>query len=471
MSGSTRDVLKYRGSALPSEIVEPRDGDVEENERLIEWKKGAVPEAIQTNTRSRRNKKDQTTSESTTPASEETTSKKKWTWIKKTVGPRVERPRPRFISFALFYFWFLQFLRIFPFLFRVNYRFSNPKLSRADALRQRYRYLLDRIQVLRVHLWLTIAVFNSKGGAGKSPTITYMAALFEALAGGGNVLVDMNQNRGNASRWLGVRTSDTLSLRDGIQLGEQLSDIDDFIVRTEVHRQTGLRVITSADMDAKADAFEKKDVVDFYVRLKRVFQSVFLDTGNGMSHSCNLAALEVSDTQVFVAKWDDDADIAGIQETLDGYFDREFGPKLRAQAYFVVLGTGYNWKIERTFELFCQRVFDAYSDANKGEDKSTLDPREYQARVDYLMSIYGITIDRFFMVPFSTFIKNKKTVNVSRRKMGLGTQVGYMEPIVAALESKLASEPVIEDNATVFQNALADLRQKIEVQTPNKEES
>jgi len=389
---------------------------------------------------------------------------------KKVIGPKYVRPRPR-RGLPLVLFWIQQVLRLVPLMWGTEFHFSNPKLTFKDALLQRYFYLWNRLKDLSETISRTVTVLNSKGGAGKSPTILYLAALYHRITGSWNILLDMNQNFGTIARLAGIRRSDTLSLRDAIRLGRDLETKTDFKTRAKAHRQTGLRIISSADMDATEDVFSVAEIVNLHDKADRIFDSVFQDTGNGMSHSCNIAAVLTADALVFPAIWDNDDAIIGIQETLDGYFERGYGSNIHKLGYFVVLGTNPKWNKEEVFAKFCARIFAAFSAAHHGPEPEKMDPVKLQEETDRLMQMLGIRLERFFMVPFSKYIKNKKVVDTSQRKMGLASKVGYLEVLVSIYENGIDKDPVSEDAGVKFEAELARLFQ-ISAASPNaKEES
>lgn len=389
---------------------------------------------------------------------------------KKVVGPKFERPRPR-RGLPLALYWVQQIVRLIPLLWGTEFHFSNPKLTRMDALIQRYTYLEDRLLTLSETRSRTITVLNSKGGGGKTPTIAYLAALYHEITGSWNILLDMNQNVGTLARLVGIRKSDTLSLRDAIQLGKNLTTKTDFKVRTKIHRQTGLRVISSADMDAKEDMFAIEEVVDLHDKAYRIFDSVFQDTGNGMSHSCNIAAVQTADALVFPAVWDNDDAIIGIQETLDGYFERGYGSNIHKLGYFAVLGTNPKWNKEEVFAKFTARIFAAFSAAHHGPNPEKMDSLKLQEETDRLMQMLGIRIERFFMVPFSKYINDKRVVDTASHKMGLASKTGYSEVLVSIFENDTEKDPSSEDAGVKFEEELARLFQISNARPNLKEES
>jgi hypothetical protein len=443
-------VEAHASSALKPETVRPREGAAEQRDPEI----SLIDEPKPPKNRPGRQKKQ---------------SEKKAERSRKIIGPKVHRPRPR-RGIPLVLYWMQQIVRRIPLLWGTEFYFSNPKLTRLDALLQRYIYLKERLKDLSESRSRTVTVLNSKGGAGKTPTIVYLAAIYHKITGSWNILLDMNQNLGTASRLLGIRKSDTLQLRDAIDLDDALTTKTDFKERTKAHRQTGLRVVASADMDSTEDEFSVEQIVNLHHKADRIFDSVFQDTGNGMSHSCNIAAVQTANALVFPAIWDNDDAITGIQETLDGYFERGYGLNIHELGYFVVLGTDPKWNKEDIFKKFGHRIFAAFSAAHHGPDPEKMDSKELDREADRLMQTLGITIDRFFMVPFSKYIKAKKVTDTTRRRMGLASKVGYLEVLVSIYENDISKDSSTHHVAENYEESIARLSEITSSGHKNKEE-
>jgi len=444
-----------QSSALQPETIRPRKDAVEVKDPEISLEDEQTPP------------KKRFKSSAKSPAAKSPSKEKK---TRKVVGPKYERPRPR-RGLPLVLYWIQQVVRHVPRLWGVEFYFSNPKLTQKDELLQRFFYLWNRLKDLSETISRTVTVLNSKGGAGKSPTILYLAAIYHKITGSWNILLDMNQNFGTIARLAGIRRSDTLSLRDAIRLGGKLRTKTDFKTRTKAHRQTGLRIVSSADMDSTEDVFSVAEIVDLHNKADRIFDSVFQDTGNGMSHSCNIAAVETADALVFPAVWDNDDAIVGIQETLDGYFERGYGSNIHELGYFVVLGTDPKWNKEEIFAKFSARIFAAFSAAHHGPLPEEMETEKLKEETQRLMELLGIRIERFFMVPFSKYIKDKKVVNTSHRKMGLASKVGYLEVLVSIYENGIAKDPSSRDYGVKFEEELARLFQITDASPIPKEES
>ncbi|MGV9001816.1 MAG: hypothetical protein ACOH18_02580 [Candidatus Saccharimonadaceae bacterium] len=351
-------------------------------------------------------------------------------------------------------------------------RFSNPILSEKD--RQYYELGTRRPHMKRnaVRKPRIVTVLNPKGGSGKTPTAAYLAIYAQEYTGNPCTLIDMNQNFGSTWRWVGVSQSDTITVYYAVT-SSPFSNIDEFHAKTAIHQETGLRFIGSEDMDTTTavGAIIQKDqssLPDEEVRMsvfrrfrafirniKRFSHSVFIDTGNGMSHASHTAAVDAGDVLVFPANWNNDDDIAGIQEGVHGYITRGYGPKLRQRAFYVVYGAP---DLDKgvIYEKFCERVFAAYVAANFESGTLSAMNSEYrqQKAREYAENI-GITIDRLYLVPWSKYIAQKHVASADIAKVGVPTSLAFIHVLDDIYSLNIDSDPAVVDPTADVDSQLA----------------
>lgn len=375
----------------------------------------------------------------------------------KVVGPKVERPRPR-SGMPLILFGVQQVIRPIPLMWGVDYRFTNPNRTKRDALKQNYDALMELLVDLAEHHRRIITVMNSKGGAGKTPTSCYMGSIFQEVTNNQSMLLDLNQNVGTANDFLGISRFKTLRLIEAIETRATLMRLSVLSEKAKAHRQTGLRLIASEDADAEdvnaeSVKYTRKEYESLVKNVDEAVHSIFVDTGNGMSHPSNLAAIETADAMVFSGLWDENSKLKGIAETLKGYIVRGFGEKIWKHAYIVINATPPNLSKEKAFETFSELVFDSmYSSSD-----AITDVEERKRRTKILMDHLGIKFERFFIVPYSRHIDKDKVVDVRPRVMGLATKVAYLELLVAIYGAKLEKDPEPVNTPDVFEQELAGL--------------
>jgi hypothetical protein len=293
-------------------------------------------------------------------------------------------------------------------------------------------------------------------------------------------LIDFNQNVGSTWRWVGVAQSDTITVYSAVT-SKPFGDRDEFDKATAIH-ESGLRFIGSEDMDtttavgqilgrdqAGLDNEEVRLRVfrrfrAFIQNVKRFSHSVFIDTGNGMSHASHTAAIDAADAIVLPGSWKDDDDIAGIQETVHGYINRGFGPKLRQRAFYMVYGCP-NVKKEVIFERFCERVFEAYVVATfKKEYYEAMEPELRNEKAREYADTLGITIDRLYVVPWSKYIASKKVASGEIAKVGVPTSLAILNVLDDIYALDVETDPVESDFTANIDAQLALLYTQMQVQ-------
>jgi|GEM_PF-4072687 len=395
------------------------------------------------------------------PSSESTQRR----WPRPTLAPKTDRPAP-LSGGRLVLSWLQRLLVLLARVITLGFvrvrRFSNPALNKKDQRQYELWTRLKRLLRNAVRRPRVVTVVNSKGGSGKTPNTTYLGVFAQEYTGNPCTLIDMNQNFGSTWRWVGVSQSDTITVYSAVT-SKPFAHIDEFHAVTAIHKETGLRFIGSEDMDTTTAIGEiiKQDQTTlpdeevrtrvfrrfraFIQNIKRFSHSVFIDTGNGMSHASHTAAVDAGDVLVFPASWKDDDDIAGIQETVHGYINRGYGPKLRQRAFYMVYGCP-NLKKETIYERFCERVFAAYVAANfKGTSFAEMDPTYRKQKAREYADNLGITIDRLYLVPWSDYIAQKHVASAKISTVGTPTSLAIIQVLDDIYALNIDTDPAETD--------------------------
>lgn len=420
--------------------------------------------------------------------------KKPWVWPKPTLEPKHDRP-PSLSGFKLVLSWIRRSLvfiaRVLTLGFKQVRRISNPKLNKRDALHyaieaelqrqlEELRMRLERLKRNAVHRPRTVTIVNSKGGSGKTPTATYLGVFAQEYTGNACTLIDINQNFGTTWRRVGVSQADTITVYAALT-SAPFGHIDEFNAVTAIHYETGLRFIGSEDMDTTAAVgqilnLENVDLANeevqrkvfrrfkaFIQNIKRFSHSVFIDTGNGMSHASHIAAVNAADVLVLPANWSDDDDIAGIQETVHGYINRGYGPKLRQRAFYAVFGAP-DLKKEVIYEQFCDRVFAAYVAAKfKKGTLEAMDPQYREQKTREYVDNLGITIDRLYLVPWSSYIAEKNVAaSAVIDKVGMPTSLAITHVLDDIYGLNIDTDPAEVESSIDIEGQLTLLYQQMQ---------
>lgn len=471
-------------SAFESEIVNPRVDEILD----------ASTEEVDGASASRRNRR-ATTGDTAT----ESKPKYRWVWEKNPV----KRPVPERFSLPLILFWIFVAIRAVLHVFSIDWRFNNPQLTRVDDLLQRKRIAKRKLKRYSRFRRRTIAVFNSKGGAGKSPTIAHLLASVRKIMGLVPLLIDMNQNFGKTLINL-LRPGTSLGMKEAIERSAEFSD--EFLDRHAGLSARGkVQIIVSEDIDGQVVEDDEEDeilteqeiqavigehfngapievnevqrLVNLALRKKRrekkreAFRKeverikavarqagkyrklIGIDTGNGMSHAANVAAMEVADALLFVGHWSDKEALGGVGDTIWGYFRRKFFLKISQRGFVVIVGVPSKVSKEQVYKRLGEEIFQAlHSDHEKVKDQV-----ERARLIDEYMRSLCITPERMFIIPYSKHIANRQLISGKTKIIGLDAKVAYMELMVSIYEIEILRDTIQENTPESFKEAFDKL--------------
>jgi hypothetical protein len=390
---------------------------------------------------------------------EQQKSKYRWTWG----GNKPKRPIPERFSLPLIIYWFKIVSRTILHVVSVDWRFTNPQLTRIDDLMQRKRAAKRKLKRYSRFRRRTIAVFNSKGGAGKSPTIAHLLASVRKIMGLIPLLIDMNQNFGKTLINL-LRPGASLGMKEAIERSDEFSD--EFLDRNAGLSARGkVQIIVSEDIDDQIIVSEDIDdqrekyrvMVD---RIKAVatqagkFRKLIgIDTGNGMSHPANQAAMEVADALLFVGLWTDKEALGGIGDTIWGYYRRKFLYKISQKGFVVIVGVPPKLTKQQVFARLGEEIFQAM----RRDHEKVKDPEERSREIAKYMQTLCIKPERLFIIPFSKHIAKRSLISGKTKVIGLAAKVAYMELMVAIYELESLKDALPENIPESFEEAFRKL--------------
>jgi len=161
----------------------------------------------------------------------------------------------------------------------------------------------------------TIFVANPKGGAGKTPTVLSLSAVFARHGGAGVLAYDNNQTRGT----LGWRTeqgpheSTVLDLLPRVEYllgtGAQAADLASFVHHQTRDRYDVLR--SKPSLLAHEQRFDAASVDAIHAVAAKYYRLIIIDSGNDESDEMWLRALELADQLVVATTTRDDHAEAG----------------------------------------------------------------------------------------------------------------------------------------------------------------
>lgn len=476
-------------SAFESEIVNPRVDEIID----------ASTEEAEESSASRRNRRAVNGATAT-----DSKPKYRWVWEKNPV----KRPVPERFSLPLILFWIFVAIRAVLHVFSVDWRFNNPQLTRIDDLLQRKRIAKRKLKRYSRFRRRTIAVFNSKGGAGKSPTIAHLVASVRKIMGLVPLLIDMNQNFGKTLINL-LRPGASLGLKEAIERSDEFSD--EFLDRHAGMSARGkVQIIVSQDIDGQTSVsneeeeeqeLTKEEIQALWLqhrdetdsleesvqklqaqinleqrkrrrekrreifrkkveRIKAVAREagkyrklIGIDTGNGMSHEANIAAMEIADALLFVGLWSDTEALGGIGDTIWGYFRRKFFLKISQRGFVVIVGVPPKVKKEQVYKRLGEEIFKALHH----EPEKVTDVAERARLADNYLRYLCITPERLFIIPYSKHVATRQLISGKTKIIGLAAKVAYMELMVSIYELEIRRDLVLANAPESFEEAYEKL--------------
>ncbi len=200
--------------------------------------------------------------------------------------------RPRYKRFVLHWLYFWTYARLG--LYRLKFA-PRPIVSLREQFDRNDRVIFDLASRKRA----CGATANSKGGAGKTPTATNLIATLDEHGKKSTLLIEANENAGNAAAMLGVDRDETLTLRAYLASLEAFGNHDALDSALGHHRHTSVAVIAS-DPNSNRSITGKR-YVEGAINATRCYRAVMQDLGNGLANQSNLGAMRVATVPFVVA--------------------------------------------------------------------------------------------------------------------------------------------------------------------------
>lgn len=344
------------------------------------------------------------------------------------------RPKPS-EGLPLLLYGIKRFWQLFLGLFKKDWEFVNPKMTRHDQAKNDVEVLgakLNRISMSLVEFVLTVV--NSKGGVGKTPLLAYLTMVYAHYSNNPTVALDLNQNEGTLHRMFGLLRSQTLTLSEALRRRKELTTWKAIAPLMAAHEQTGVRLLASEDIDLDVtDVSEFDELID---GMSSASHLVGIDTGNGKGYAASRSAVGKSNALVYATLWENREDaFEGIASTITGYLTRGMIDQVYKRSYMVVSGTPRNMTKQQVYDTFVDYIFGIWGLLEKGiteERRMELltDAKAQAERKEKLMKWLGIRFDRFYIVPASRYIKTTRKADVRSSVIGLETLRAYLQILV-----------------------------------------
>lgn len=312
---------------------------------------------------------------------------------------------------------------------KVDRQLAGPKPSKLDQLLRMYK-LLNHIAKTTQRI---ICVINSKGGAGKTPVATGLAATLQWAIKTICGIIDANENNGTTGKRLGIGRDGLMLLRGAMADLDAISNLNKMSMVLGKHDQTGLIALLS-NPSATNDRF----TLEQFVQLATVFfgnvHSGVLDTGNGNEHPANEGSFQVADFALFSAWAPKPDSFEGLVSSMDAYYKLGYAEKVHS-SYIVISATSKKDTKEKFYKMLQNLVAELVKEEQPG---ATI------AR-DLKMDELGITVENIFLIPFSQYIQGDSSdtivpaVDMDPAVTGVDTLIAFAELAIAIFLSEVPS--------------------------------
>jgi hypothetical protein len=302
-----------------------------------------------------------------------------------------------------------------------------------------YSYQLREIVRTSKDWQRVLCVMASKGGAGKTPLIVYLAALFAFATSTTNLVVEANENDGTVKSRYNLNRDSQAILSDVVK---NTSLVENHLKATKSlgkFEQTTVWALLSSE-NATDNMFLMADLWRMFNVLRPSFSNVWGDTGNGNRHATNELMFLESDEVLFPALAGNSDTHGTVIATMINLYGAGHKKKLQERAMIVISAAkeSEGHTVEKFLEIFrtiaAKEVKPRY-DYEKDEIVAplwTTDPDQLLRDLgfSYDPKTKELTGENIFLVQYSTWIDDGNVVSVRPEDVGLKTIVDYLKVAV-----------------------------------------
>jgi len=285
-----------------------------------------------------------------------------------------------------------------------------------------------------------VSVLGSKGGVGKTPLATYLAALLAYVTHRRILIVDANHNEGTTGLSLGISRDKRTLLLAAIKNPSILDSSDHTREGLGFHQESGLWALLS-NPNSITENVTMKEFIELLFFLLWRFDSVVTDGGNGIAHSTQNGAAYVCDSLLFPALATKPSSFEIAMSTMLGFHDLGHEEKVK-NGLKIVSATGRKATRKEYVEHYRELIYKFASNEfdPRGGDNEAQVPNIWYNRGDELMETLGIREENFFLVPVDKHIKQERVVTLNREFVAMSTLIAYMRILVRIFQMSVPDE-------------------------------
>jgi MinD-like ATPase involved in chromosome partitioning or flagellar assembly len=308
---------------------------------------------------------------------------------------------------------------------------------------KQYRIFMDlaeQLSVLMMDRKRMISVLGSKGGIGKTPLGTFLAALIALVSRRRTLIVDANHNEGTTGPALDISRDGRVLLLAAIKNPSLLDSSDQLRDGLGFHKESGLLALLSNPNSITENVTMKQSTTLLFFLFKR-FDAVVNDGGNGIAHPIINGSASVGDVLLFPALATKPSSFRTAMTTMLGFYDLGHKDKVR-NGLKVVSATGRKRTRKEFVDHYRQLIekFASYEMDPRGDDDEKRVRNPWFNKSEELMAALGICEENIFLVPESKHIRLERVVTLKREYVGMPALIAYMRILVRVFQMSVPSE-------------------------------
>lgn len=307
-----------------------------------------------------------------------------------------------------------------------------------------YSYQLREIVRTSNDWQRVLCVMASKGGAGKTPLIVYLAALFAFATSTTNLVVEANENDGTVKSRYNLNRDSQAILSDVVKNTRLVEDHLKATKSLGKFEQTTVWALLSSE-NATDNMFLMADLWRMFNVLRPSFSNLWGDTGNGNRHATNELMFLESDEVLFPALAGNSDTHGTVIATMINLHGAGHKKKLQERSKIVISAAkeSEGHTVEKFLEIFRTIAAKEVKPRYDYEKDEIVEPL-WTTDPDQLLRDLGFSYDpttkeltggNIFLVQHSDWIDDGNVVSVRPEDVGLRTIVDYLKIAVKIFSS------------------------------------
>lgn len=277
----------------------------------------------------------------------------------------------------------------------------------------------------------TIAVMQTKGGAGKTPVSVSIAVHASFAARIQVTFMEINENDGTALTKLGTVREGHALITDVAKDTGLIDTSIKLVSRAGKHPQVPVYSILSDPVNENYNGITLRHMVEAGKTAQQLAPLTVFDTGNGLA--TNEAAFLLADVVLVPMFVEDDTTFETAITTLINLWKMGHSEKVANNVRLVVPGV----KDDRDVSTYMKKLLSAAEPAARASGNS-----EWKNDPQKMLEEIGVSEDKINVIAYSSRMKEREYISVLPDEMGIHNIIDTLNLLVSCLDMPLQSDAV-----------------------------